>query len=280
MAMKQSTNSDVLSDSGNGKVLKIGRVAQQLGISPSILRAWEKLGLARPLRTNSSYRLYSSADMRILKRAVYMRKVLGLNAQAIILQLKQEGMLSEKPTDSAEAFALGNKLRKLRLEEGESLAQVARALDISIGFLSNLERGQAQASIGVLRSLAQHYGINIVDLSTAVNESGTPLVRPPERKVLSGGSGVRMELLAWGKIIMEPHIFRIAPQAGSPDFYSHEGEEFIYVITGELVIHLRETAYELKASDSFYFTSKTPHRWINPGTTETTVLWINTPPTF
>lgn len=245
-----------------------------------MVRAWEKLGLARPLRTSSSYRLYTSADVRVLKRAVYLRKVLRLNAQAIIHQLKQEGVLSDDTSSSPDSLAIGARLRKLRAEAGESLAQVARALGISIGFISNLERGQVQASVGVLRKLAQHYGINIVDLFTTVNESGTPLVRAKDRKVLSGAAGIQMELLAWGKIMMEPHIFRIAPQAGSPDFYSHEGEEFIYVIAGELVIHLHETVYQLKVRDSFYFPSKTPHRWINPGKSEATVLWINTPPTF
>jgi mannose-6-phosphate isomerase-like protein (cupin superfamily) len=38
--------------------------------------------------------------------------------------------------------------------------------------------------------------------------------------------------------------------------------------------------YRLRTGDSFYFDSSTPHRWSNPGRTETWVLWINTPPTF
>ena len=40
------------------------------------------------------------------------------------------------------------------------------------------------------------------------------------------------------------------------------------------------TEYRLKPGDSFYFESATPHRWFNPGRTETRVLWVNTPPTF
>jgi len=271
---------DMPSTRDSAKLFRIGVAARLLGISISMLRAWETLGITRPLRTTSGYRLYTSADMQILKRAVYLRKVLGLNAQAIIHQLKQEGILSESAAGLPDGLALGIRLRKLRLKRGKSVTQVARSLRISIGFLSNLERGQVQASVSVLHKLAQHYGINIADLFTRVNESGTPLVRLKDRKILSGADGVRMELLAWGKIIMEPHIFRISSKAGSPEFYSHEGEEFIYIISGELVIHLQRTAYHLKTSDSFYFTSKTPHRWINPGKSEATVLWINTPPTF
>jgi quercetin dioxygenase-like cupin family protein len=89
-----------------------------------------------------------------------------------------------------------------------------------------------------------------------------------------------MELLAWGNTVMEPHLFRIAPEAGSGDPYTHEGEEFIYVLRGDLEITVEGEQYRLKPADSFYFESATPHRWKNPGRKETWVLWINTPPTF
>jgi len=79
---------------------------------------------------------------------------------------------------------------------------------------------------------------------------------------------------------MEPHLFRIAPKAGSGESYSHEGEEFLYVLRGELDISLQDEEYRLKPGDSFYFESATPHRWKNPGRTETWVMWVNTPPTF
>jgi DNA-binding transcriptional MerR regulator/uncharacterized cupin superfamily protein len=265
---------------GAGRLRKIGTVARELGVSPSIIRAWERLGLARPLRTKNGYRFYTANDTRVLKRAVYMRKALGLNAQAILLQLRQDGVLPSSSSKSPDGLALGRKFRKLRQKRGESLAEVARAVDVSTGFISNIERGQEQASIRVLTHLARHYGVNIVDLFTRVNENAPPLVKPTERKALSGGPGVRMELLAWGKIMMEPHIFHIMPKAGSPDFYSHEGEEFMYVIAGELVIHLQDKVYELETGDSFYFPSHTPHRWINPGKAEAKIIWINTPPTF
>ena len=105
-------------------------------------------------------------------------------------------------------------------------------------------------------------------------------MRPERRKVLEAGPGVRMELLAWGNTVMEPHLFRIAPQSGSGDPYTHDGEEFLYVLRGDLHIALDDEEYKLKPGDSFYFQSNTPHRWKNPGKTETWVLWINTPPTF
>lgn len=79
---------------------------------------------------------------------------------------------------------------------------------------------------------------------------------------------------------MEPHLFRVAPGAGSGDPYSHDGEEFLFVLRGALDISLQEQTHRLRAGDSFYFESNTPHTWRNSGETETVVLWVNTPPTF
>lgn len=263
-----------------GESLKIGDVARRLGVSASMVRAWEKLGLARPARTDSKYRLYSNEDLKVLRRAVYLRRVQGLNAPAILRQLREEGQLSKPaPKAHAESSSLGPQLRKLRLQRGEPLAQVAEATGVSIGFLSNLERSQSEASVGILRKLAQYYGLNILDFFHPI-EGTTPLVRPQDRKILEGGPGVQMELLASGKITMEPHLFRIAPGAGSGDGYSHHGEEFLFLIRGRLVITLEDEEFRLRAGDSFYFGSHTQHRWMNPGKTETVILWINTPPTF
>jgi DNA-binding transcriptional MerR regulator len=263
--------------------LKIGTVARQLGISASMIRAWEKLGLTSPMRTGASYRMYTTEDIRVLRRAVYLRRVLGLNAPAILKQLREEGLLNHDHSHRAKGGidqpAIGPRLRKLRLDRGESLSTVAQTVGVSIGFLSNLERSQVSASIGVMRKLAQYYGLNILDFFSA-DDATHPLVRPEARRVLQGGEGVQMELLAWGKIIMEPHLFRVAPGAGSGESYTHLGEEFLYVTSGRLVIVLGDEEFQLRAGDSFYFESKTPHRWHNPGKKKAVILWINTPPTF
>jgi len=257
--------------------LKIGDVARKVGVSPSVIRSWESLGLTRPQRTESKYRLYSAEDVKLLKRARFLRKVRGLNAAAIVQLLKREGKV--RPAANGSAGAIGAHLRQLRERRRLSLAQVAQAVGISVGFLSALERSQMSGSVGTLRKLARFYKTNILEFFDA-SGSSSPQVRPTERKILEAGEGVRMELLAWGDTVMEPHLFRIAPDAGSGDSYAHEGEEFIYVLRGELAIAVDEQEYRLKPGDSFYFESATAHRWRNPGRKETWVLWVNTPPTF
>ena len=265
---------------GQNGYLRIGDVAGLVDMSPSTLRAWEKLGVGVPSRSRSRYRLYTREDVRLLKRARFLRRVRGLNARAIVEQLRQSGMLPPRHAPGRNGSEpLGRRLRRLRLERRLSLTAAAAEVGISGGFLSALERSQMSASVATLRKLARFYGLNILDFFGTSN-SHRPLVRPEERKRLQAGPGVRMELLAWGEKMMEPHLFRVAPGSGSGESYTHQGEEFLHVLQGRLRIALEGKEYLLRAGDSFYFESSTPHRWSNPSRQQTLILWINTPPTF
>jgi DNA-binding transcriptional MerR regulator/mannose-6-phosphate isomerase-like protein (cupin superfamily) len=257
--------------------LRISEVARRVGISSSALRAWEALGLVAPQRTESRYRLYSEADVRLLQRAIFLRRSRGLNPAAIVHVLKRQGLVSAPAESAAHP---GQRFRHLRTRRGLSLAQVARATGVSVGFLSGLERGQMRSSIATLRRIARFYRTNILSLFETAGEHPR-LVRPNQRKILETTPGVRMELLAWGHTAMEPHLFRVKPGGGSGEPYSHEGEEFLHILRGDFEIWLDgKEHYRLKPGDSLYFESSTPHRWKNPGRAETWLLWINTPPTF
>jgi len=259
------------------RLLRISEVAHRVGVSSSALRAWEALGLLVPQRTRSRYRLYSEADVRLLRRALFLRRARGLNPPAIVHILKREGIVSAPARPDQ---LRGRHFRRLRAGRGLSLAQVAKATGVSIGFLSALERGRMRPSVATLRRIARFYRTNILSLFEPAGEARR-LVRPKQRKILETSPGVRMELLAWGNTAMEPHLFRVKPGGGSGESYAHEGEEFLHILRGEFEIWLNGTErYCLKAGDSLYFESSNPHRWRNPGRTETWLLWINTPPTF
>lgn len=248
-----------------------------MGISSSALRAWEALGLVVPQRTKSRYRLYGEADVRLLRRAVFLRRARGLNPAAIVHVLKGQGVVS---APAQKGVLPGQRFRRLRARRGLSLADVAKATGVSVGFLSALERGQMRSSISTLRRIARFYRTNILSLFETAAENPR-LVRPTQRKILETSPGVRMELLAWGQTAMEPHLFRIKPGGGSGESYAHEGEEFLHVLRGEFEIWLNgKEHYRLKPGDSLYFESSLPHRWKNPGRAETWLLWVNTPPTF
>jgi DNA-binding transcriptional MerR regulator/quercetin dioxygenase-like cupin family protein len=259
---------------------RIGQAAKMLGISPSSLRNWERLGLLKPARSQGRYRLYSRESLEALRKIVYLRSVKGVNL-AGIAHLKQTLKLpgSEKPA-SMKQRSIRERLAALRRSQSMTLAQVAHSTGLSVSFLSALERGRSNASIATLQKLSHLYKTNV--LSFFGDGTGQPrrLVRPRDRKVLQQ-PGVKMELLAFGNTAMEPHLFRIAPGTSSGGSYHHEGEEFLYVLQGSIEVWLDEVErYVLEAGDSLYFESTMAHRWHSLSSKETVLLWINTPPTF
>jgi len=275
--MSSGKNTSKPSVSASGPSLRISEAAKRVGISSSALRAWETLGLVTPQRTQSRYRLYSEEDVRLLKRALFLRRARGLNPAAIVHILKRQGVVS---VPAENAVSPGARFRRLRQRRGLSLAQVAKATGVSVGFLSALERGQMSASIATLRRIARYYRTNILSFFEPAKDNSR-LVKPDNRKILETTKGVRMELLAWGNTAMEPHLFRVKPGGNSGESYTHEGEEFLHVLRGQFEIWLNhDERYVLTPGDSLYFQSSTPHRWRNPGKTESWLLWINTPPTF
>ena len=256
--------------------LTVGQTARILGVSPSTLRLWENVGLVAPVRSNGRYRLYSPELLKVLKRIKYLRDVQRLNVPGI----KRE--LGHVATDDngKKQRPLGPVLRKLRHRRGMPLSEAAGLAGISAGFLSSLERSQANASVATLQRLATAYGTTVMELFQTPKHHGR-LVKPNERRVLEVHPGVRMELLSSGAPMLQSMLFRVAPLAGSDGSYSHQGEEFIYMISGTLEIWLDELqCFVLQAGDSFWFESTHGHRWFNPGDTDAALLWINTPPTF
>ena len=97
--------------------LKIGDVARLVGVSPSVIRSWESLGLTRPRRSASKYRLYTAADVKLLKRARFLRRVRGLNAPAIVQLLKRDGLV--RPPSTRPLANLAHLRDRLTLLEGD-----------------------------------------------------------------------------------------------------------------------------------------------------------------
>lgn len=258
---------------------RIGEASRRVGVSPSALRMWERQGLLRPARSGGRYRLYSEADLDHLRSIRRLRQVDRLNAPGIRRVLRDTVTAGH----DAERRIDGRPLRRLRAERGLSLRQASERTGLSVSFLSSVERGVSGASIATLQRLTAAYGTTMHEL---FGPSGTPrqrLVRAAERPVLRlGDASVRIEQLALGATQLEPQLFVLAPGATSDGSYAHEGEEFLYLLTGALTIWVGddETYHLTDAGDSLSFPSTLPHRWRNDASGETRLLWINTPPTF
>src|SRR5271170_4571266 len=274
------------SSSRSNLSFRISEVSKMLNVSSSTLRQWENAGLTHPRRTKSGYRTYTREEVERLKSIQHLRFEKNLNVDAI-RHLMGQASAHRPSMNGASAYKngtstvpIGNRLRKLRRERSMTLSEAAKGTDLSVSFLSCLERGQAHASVAALQRLAVFYKTNVLSFFGGAEQTGK-LVRPRQRIELSSEPGVHLELLAFGSTAMEPHLFRLAPGTSSGGSYHHEGEEFIFVVSGSCDVWLDEVEhYQLCTGDSLYFSSSQTHRWSNPYKQQAVLLWINTPPTF
>ncbi len=263
-----------------GVSFTISQVAKMINVSASTLRLWEQRGLARPQRTESGYRGYRLEDVERLKQIHQLRVGENLNPDAIRHMMGAAAVANGNKAPETVSNAIGVRLRKLRSQCGMTLSEAAQKTGLSASFLSCVERGQANASVASLQKLSVIYDTNVLAFFSKTT-SQNKLVRPEQRKSLSNEPGINIELLAEGERTMEPHMFHIAPGASSGGSYHHEGEEFLYVLSGSCEFWLDEVEhYRLEPGDSLYFSSQQTHRWSNVGDVEVVLLWINTPPTF
>ena len=240
--------------------LKIGDVARLVGVSPSVIRSWESLGLTRPHRTASKYRLYSAEDVKLLKRARFLRKVRGLNAPAIVQLLKRDGQVRSMRR-TAPPSAIGTRACASCVSaRGLSLAQVAKAVGISLGFLSALERSHMSASVSHAAQAGallqnQHprfFRSRGIQHPFGVVPTSARYWRPGPAYAWNCSPGATP---SWSRTC-SASLRR--PAAASRT--THEGEEFLYILQGELQISLEGEEYQLQPGDSFYFESATPHQ--------------------
>lgn len=259
-------------------LLTVGETARILGVSPSTLRLWENVGLISPARSNGRYRLFSPELLEVLKRIKYLRDVKLLNMPGIRQALGKPP--SRSKTNGNTPTDLGRKLRLLRKKRGLGVVEAARRAKISAGFLSAIELSRANPSVATLQRLAATYNTTVLTFYDLPKHSNR-LVRVRDRRAIQTQSGVKMELLSIGARQLESMLFRVQPGAGSDGSYSHQGEEFIYMMEGTLELWLDELeCHTLRVGDSFWFESTVGHRWYNPSNEEAVLLWINTPPTF
>ena len=256
-------------------VFTIAEAARMVGVSPATLRNWEQRGLLTPVRTPTGHRRFSVADIASL-RQIHNKAVSEQPRGKDHEELSVQGAATSEGTPE---WALA--LKRLRTSLGYSLRQASTKTGLSASFISTIERGLANPSVAALQKLTAAYGTSIVELMGGAVSTPKALVRLDERKVYDVTAGVTMEQLNFGPHQMELHMFTVEPGAGTGETYHHVGEEFILLLSGELVVWLdRIERYAMQAGDVLYFQSARPHEWTNPGQEPAVFLGVNTPATF
>ncbi len=177
-------------------------------------------------------------------------------------------------------MTLGARLKAAREAKNYTLKQTSEISGLSTGFISQVERGQADPSLSSLKKLAGALGLKLGDLFEHSSAEHV-FVKKGNGRILNIDSHVNCELLASSfNKIMDPMIKLVLPGGESGLVDPHEGEEFIYVLEGNLQVTLGETTYLMGEGDSLYFHGDQPHAWKNTGDAECRAIWVMTPPFY
>lgn len=193
------------------------------------------------------------------------------------LSAQPDAALSE---EASERVRLGARIRRFRQGRRLTLRALAAASDISPGFLSQVERGTANMSVGSLRRLAEALGVTLVDLFDPDTATGHRLVHAEERPELTMALGVRKYLVSQRPLQhVEVYQLEFEPGASTADSpYRHgDSQEIVVVIRGTMTAELGEEELTLRPGSSVDYRSSTPHR-LTCGDEPAEVLWVISPP--
>ncbi len=175
---------------------------------------------------------------------------------------------------------IGEKIKELRVRSGLTQEELADRAELSKGFISQLERDNTSPSITTLLDILQCLGTT----------AGEFFNEDPEEQIVFGKDDYFVKedselknTIQWiipnaQKNMMEPiHLTLDAGGSTYPD-NPHEGEEFGYVLSGSIDIHIGSKIYKAKKGESFYFIPDKKHYLTSRG--GASVIWVSTPPSF
>jgi transcriptional regulator with XRE-family HTH domain len=178
--------------------------------------------------------------------------------------------------------SLGTSLRALRQGRRLSVREVAEATGISPSFLSLVETGRSDITIGRLTRLVDFFDVSLVDLLEAQPAADAHIVRPGEQPRLhSEAEGIDIFLLVPDmRRAMQPMLLAFEPGAALAEYGQHPGEEWVHVLEGRLSLELEgEEPRTLDAGDSAYYSASHPHSFRNADPKRPLrVLCVDTPP--
>jgi transcriptional regulator with XRE-family HTH domain len=177
--------------------------------------------------------------------------------------------MADDETTAAVLTAVGPRLRALRVRRGRTLAQLSEETGISVSTLSRLESGQRRPTLELLLPLARSHRVPLDELVGAP-ETGDPRVHP--RPVVHHGVTSLPLTRRPGGVQAFKQVYPPGWPGGEPEQRTHEGYDWVYVLSGRLRLVLAEHDLLLGAGEVAEFDTRTPHWFGNPGPEPAEVL--------
>jgi transcriptional regulator with XRE-family HTH domain len=171
--------------------------------------------------------------------------------------------------DTAKIYeVLGNRVRQTRIARAITLEQLAHLTGFTTSYLSKIENRRKVPPIATLARIARALEVDIAYFfngERSPNDQSVSVVRASERQpMIRGGTsfGYDYEGLAHTKRNkhMEPFVFTFPKSISKDVSFAHEGEEFVFVLSGRVEFEAGNRTWRLQAGDSLYMDSSIPHR--------------------
>jgi DNA-binding transcriptional MerR regulator/quercetin dioxygenase-like cupin family protein len=263
-----------------GGVYRIQEAARIADVSPTTVRVWERNGLVSSHRGSNGYRYFSEADLQRLRHIAHLRKAEGLNIEGIRRALADSDEGTSVPARTSPEPSIGPRLRKLRHDAGLTLGKAAELAELSPSFLSALERDQTGVSSQSLHRLTHAYGSTV---SAVLRSDTTELVQLSSagKRTVTSMHGYVADQLINGQTLLDAMLVTLEPSAEPNEPSSHEGEEILFIMEGELDVRLGNgQRFKVRAGESLFYPSTIEHEWTNTGSIPVRFLWVATPPTY
>jgi transcriptional regulator with XRE-family HTH domain len=192
-------------------------------------------------------------------------------------------MLSATLQEGLGEYAIGEKIRALRLKKKIGLVELGKHTGLSPALLSKLERGRLFPTLPTLLRIALVFSVGLDYFFSGAREKPlAAVVRKKDRVMLPDRPGARDVAFHFASLDFAATERRfnayyadfvpLAPDKLKP--HSHPGVEFIYTIQGTLGVRIGEQEYALEAGDSIYFDSIVPHSYRRSGSRTCTALVV------
>ena len=177
---------------------------------------------------------------------------------------------------------IGNRIKQLRMKNNLTLEELASRCELTKGFLSQLERNLTSPSISTLSDITEVLGVSLANFFK--EEKDARIVFGSEDYYIDESDD---SMITWlvpnaQKNEMEPVLYELNPGAESFVVKPHEGEEFGYVLRGNIsIVNVHDDSeHPLKKGETFYLLGNEEHYIVNRSDKIAKFLWICTPPIF
>ncbi len=177
---------------------------------------------------------------------------------------------------------IGEKIKRLRLENGLTQEELANRCELSKGFISQVERDMTSPSIASLVDILESLGTNLNEFFSE-NEDEKIVFTPEdafENIDEELGYGLNWVIPNAQKNSMEPILLQIEPGGSYAEDTPHQGEEFGYVLQGLVQVKHGNRKFKAKKGDSFYYKCNANHNVVNIGKSVAKIIMVGSPPNF